>query len=92
MGFTLLCLFPNGNNPSPATPSALRATVSPRRRCTTLEGAALRGKGFSLARRFLCRHKVRDFLSLSRLTPTAPSSEGAKGTPLFCAAPSWRPF
>ena len=36
-----------------ATPSALRATVSPRRRCTTLEGAALRGKGLRLARLLL---------------------------------------
>ena len=39
---------------SPLSPVCALGSVSPRRRCTTLEGAALRGKGFSLARRFLC--------------------------------------
>ena len=48
--FTLLCLFPSAQDSAPETPSALRATVSLRRRCTTLKGAALRGKGFGLAR------------------------------------------
>ena len=65
-------LFPNGNNPSLATPSALTrhclaAARSrrgsdmppachslPRRRCTTLKGAALRGNGFGLARWLHC--------------------------------------
>ena len=49
--FILPCLLPNGTLYQLATPSALRATVSPRRRCTTLEGAALRGKDLGLANR-----------------------------------------
>ena len=40
---------------------------------------ALRGKGFGLVRRFSMRCETQGFLSLSRLMPTAPSSEGAKG-------------
>ena len=50
--FNLLFLLPSAHVSPPSTPSALRATVSlPRRRCTTLEGAALRGKDSALALR-----------------------------------------
>ena len=54
--YALLFLFRSALVSTLATPSALRATVSPRRRCTTLEGAALRGKDFGLARRMLRSH------------------------------------
>ena len=77
--FTLLFLFPSARVVTLATPSALRATY-PRR------GSASRQR-FRIGVPIFVRRNARDFLSLSRLTPTAPSSEGAKGMPLFCAAP-----
>ena len=52
-----------------------------------LRGAALRGKGFGLVWRFFMQCETQGFLSLSRLMPTAPSSEGAKGYARYFSPP-----
>ncbi len=72
--------------------SRLRATVSLRRRCTSLRGAALRGKGLGLVRRFVVRRKARGNGTAQRPSRVHYYLYSALSFPPCSSLPSGNPF